>query len=93
MDFDVEWGDEKNEVLTERYGFGFDRVVEVIASGGLLDDKAHPNISRYGHQFQLVVEIDKYAWVVPYVGSAKLKFLKTFFPSRVETQKYLGPRQ
>jgi hypothetical protein len=92
MEFDVDWGDEKNEVLTERYGFGFERVVEAIASGSLLDDRAHPNTSRYGHQFQLVVEIGNYVWVVPYVGSAKLKFLKTFFPSRVETQKYLGSR-
>jgi hypothetical protein len=54
-----------------------------------LDDRAHPNAEQYGHQRQLVVEIDEYAWVAPYVESEDEVFLKTFFPSRKATKEYL----
>ena len=93
MEQSVDWSDEKNELLKDKFGFGFERVLSAISEGHLLDDRSHPNRDRYGHQFQIVVKIDNYAWVVPYVVNGDSKFLKTLFPSRVETRRHIGPPQ
>ncbi len=37
----------------------------------------------------MVVKLDDYAWVVPYVEGEDEVFLKTFFPSRRATKEYL----
>lgn len=84
------WNDEKNGELRERYWFGFERVLVALQDGGLLMDRTHPNVERYGHQRQLIVEIDHYAWVVPFVEDEGRYFLKTMFPSRKATRLYLG---
>ena len=83
------WNDKKNQALGERYGFGFERVLVALSEGDLLEDRVHPNSSRYGHQRQLIVKIGSYAWVVPYVQSEEGIFLKTMFPSRKATRRYL----
>lgn len=57
------------------------------------DARLHSNKNSYGHQFQLDVDIDNYAWVAPYVVDGDRKFLKTLFPSRVETKRHIGPPQ
>ena len=87
MEFD--WSPTKNAELKERHGFGFERILIALAEGALLDNRTHPNIDRYGHQRQLIVEIDSYAWVVPFIRSGNEMFLKTMFPSRKATRKYL----
>jgi hypothetical protein len=89
----ADWNEDKNEMLIARFGFGFERVLASIREGGLLDERTHPNSERYGHQFQLIVQIDNYAWVVPYVVNGDRTFFKTLFPSRVETKNYMGIRQ
>ncbi len=93
MDLDVFWNEEKNDLLKEQFGFGFERVLSAISEGNLLDERTHPNRERYAHQFQLVVKIDDYAWIVPFVIDSDRKFFKTLFPSRVETKHYLRIRQ
>ena len=87
---DVDWPSEKDQELRGEYGFGFDRVVAAVASGLLLDDRAHPNAERYRHQRQLIVNLDNHAWVVPYVEDEGIIFLKTMFPSQKATKEYLG---
>jgi uncharacterized DUF497 family protein len=87
MEFD--WSPTKNAELKERHGFGFERILIALAEGALLDNRTHPNSDRYGHQRQLIVEIDSYAWVVPFIRSGNEMFLKTMFPSRKATRKYL----
>lgn len=83
------WNPEKNAKLEAEYGFGFERILTALSEGSLLDDRGHPNAEKYGHQRQLVVEIEDYAWVVPYVEGSEEVFLKTFFPSRKATREYL----
>jgi hypothetical protein len=85
----IDWSAEKNAELKARHGFGFERVLVALADGRLLDNRTHPNIGRYGHQRQLVVEIDAYAWIVPFVQESETIFLRTMFPSRKATKKYL----
>ena len=83
------WNEEKNVLLCKKYNFGFERIVIELSEGGLLDDRRHPNTERYGHQRQLIVNIENYIYVVPYVINENEVFLKTFFPSHKATKKYL----
>jgi hypothetical protein len=88
----IDWISEKNEDLKQRYGFGFEQVLTALGEDGLLEDRAHPNSERYGHQRQMIVRIENYAWVVPYVQADEDIFLKTMFPSRQATKRYLEPK-
>lgn len=87
---DIGWNAEKNVELKARHGFGFERVLVALAGGALLDERAHPNTELYGHQWQLVVSIEGYAWVVPFVTDGGRIIFKTMFPSRKATREYLG---
>jgi hypothetical protein len=87
---EIVWSDAKNADLKQRYGFGFERVVVALAEEGLIDERVHPNTERYGHQRQLLVLIDDYVWIVPFVGDDESVFLKTMFPSRKATRAYYG---
>jgi len=53
----------------------------------------HPNQERYPGQRIFVIEIDGYAYLVPFVETEKEVFLKTVIPSRKATRKYLGRRK
>lgn len=54
----------------------------------MLDDIPNP-VSSYAHQRMFVLEINNYAYVVPYVESEEEIFLKTIFPSRKHTTIYV----
>lgn len=87
MQFD--WSAEKNQWLMEERGISFEDILHAIQSGNLLDDGAHPNRTKYPHQRMLVVNIDDYAWLVPYVENERGLFLKTVIPSRKATRHFL----
>jgi hypothetical protein len=72
-------------------GLTFEAVVVAIESGGLLDVLSHPNPARYPRQRILVVEMDGYVHLVPYVEAKDHFFLKTIIPSRKATRDYLKP--
>lgn len=83
--FAFAWNLEKDAVLGERYGRGFEDVVTALEAGRLIDERKHHNQERYPHQRLLVVEMDGYPWVVPYLEvEDRVVFLKTMFPSRKE---------
>lgn len=84
-----DWDQDKNEVLKRERDISFEEVVIAIFEGRVLDDVKHPNKKRYPNQRMLVVNIDNYACLVPYVEDAKKVFLKTIIPSRKATKKYL----
>lgn len=86
---EIQWSDEKNDLLKQKFGFGFEGIVVALNDGRLLDDRRHANVERYPHQRQLIVEIEGYAFIVPYVETAEGVFLKTFFPSRKATRDYM----
>ncbi|MDP3896950.1 MAG: toxin [Mesorhizobium sp.] len=89
---EITWNPDKNAELKLRHGIGFESVLVAISDGRLLENRSHPSLGRYGHQRQLIVEISFYAWVVPYVGDGETLFLKTMFPSRKATKRYLERR-
>ena len=86
----IDWNAEKNQRLRLERSITFEDVLFVLQSGGLLDDVVHPNQDKYPQQRVLVVKINDYAWLVPYVESETGIFLKTIIPSRKATRQYLG---
>lgn len=85
----LDWNSDKNQILIERYGVGFEDVAAAVENGRVLDVRKHPNRERYPNQEQMILEIDNYAYVVPYVDDGDVAFLKTLYPSRKATAKYL----
>jgi len=86
----INWNPDKNRKLIEERDISFENIVFSLQSGCLLDDISHPNNEKYPQQRIFVVEIDKYAYLVPYVENDEQIFLKTIVPSRKATKQYLG---
>ena len=83
------WNPERNETLKAERGISFERIVLAIEEGGILDVLRHPNERRYPGQLILVVAVEGYAYLVPYVDEPDGYFLKTVIPSRKATREYL----
>jgi uncharacterized DUF497 family protein len=83
------WNSDKNKKLIEEREISFESVIFYLQNDGLLDDIQHPNFNEYPHQRVFIVNIDDYAYLVPYVESESEVFLKTIIPSRKATKQYL----
>ena len=86
----INWNSTKNQQLISERGISFEDVVFYLQQGALLDDIEHPNNDKYPNQRVFVINIDDYAYLVPYVEDRKEIFLKTVIPSRKATKQYLG---
>ncbi len=89
----IRWNEEKNRKLKEQRGISFEDVIIEIEKGHILDILEHPNQQRYAGQRIFVVEINGYAYLVPFIETEKEVFLKTVIPSRKATKKYLSRRK
>lgn len=85
-----DWNEEKNRILLDKRNISFEEIVFSIDNGHLLDVLEHHNKSRYPDQGLIIVEIRNYAYVVPFVENDNTYFLKTIYPSRKATKKYLN---
>ena len=83
------WNDDKNGLVKAERQISFDDVVLYIEMGFLLDILEHPNQEQYKGQCIFVVNIEGYAYLVPFVENDDEVFLKTIIPSRKATKKYL----
>ena len=83
------WNSEKNEQLIQERGISFERTLYHIEREGILDVVKHPNPSKYPNQRMFIVNIENYAYLVPFVESETEYFLKTIIPSRKATKKYI----
>ena len=70
-------------------GVCFEDVLVCIQNGGVVDVVRHPNRERYPGQNIIVLNVEGYVWLVPYVKSRGVRFLKTIIPSRKATREYL----
>ena len=84
------WNYEKNLWLKENRGVSFEDILLYIDNGYLIDDMLHPNQKKYPNQRIMIVNIDNYIYIIPYVETKTERFLKTIIPSRKATKKYLG---
>ena len=76
-------------MLKRDRNISFEQIIVAIEQDNLLDILEHPNKEKYPNQLLLLVEIDRYVYVVPCVLENDVCFLKTIFPSRKYTSKYL----
>lgn len=85
----VDWNVVKNEFLKAERGISFEDVISSVIDGGLLDVMKHPNQKKYSQQKIMVININDYVYLVPFVEDEKKVFLKTIIPSRKATKHYL----
>jgi len=84
------WNTEKNELLARERGITFEEIVQRIESGAKVIETDHPNQKKYPNQKILIVDVEGYAYLVPFVIEKEGYFLKTIIPSRKATRQYLG---
>ena len=85
MTFD--WDSEKEKFLNETRGLSFQHVLYHIDHDDLLDIREHPNKDKYPNQKLLILKMNDYFYIVPFVQDKEIMFLKTIIPSRKETKK------
>lgn len=85
-----DWNKDKNQKLKDERGVGFEDVIAAIEEGKLLITLKHP---KRLNQKIYVVNVGGYAYLVPFAEDDKKKFLKTIYPSRKMTKKYIIERR
>jgi uncharacterized DUF497 family protein len=87
------WDNNKNEQLTYERGVSFEQITVAVENGNLLQVVQHPNSEKYPRQKVMIVKIDGYAYLVPFVEEADYIFLKTIIPSRKATRDFIESKE
>lgn len=85
----VAWDPKKNEWLKEERGISFEEGMDAIVDGKTIAVLRNKNKDRFPNQRIFVVEIDDYAYLIPFVEDDEKLFLKTIYPSRKHTRQYI----
>ena len=80
MEYDYD--QRKNALLYAQRGVTFPMVIEAIYKRGILLNFDHPNQEKYLGQKILVVDLNGYAYCVPYEDRGNTWLLKTIYPNR-----------
>jgi uncharacterized DUF497 family protein len=88
----MNWNSEKNSKLKRERNIGFEDIVNLIKRDQLIDIIKHPNQEKYSGQLIMVVNVNNYCYLIPFVIDEEKDeiFLKTIIPSRKYTKTYLG---
>ncbi len=86
---EFQWDNEKNEKLKRERGVCFEDIATAIFEGRLVDIIKHRNKEKYRGQEIYVVEFNNYIHLVPFAKNGDIIFLKTIYPDRKMTKKYL----
>jgi hypothetical protein len=78
----------KNLKLLEERGIGFEDIIAILDSEGPLGIIDHPNPAKYPKQKIYIVDVDGYAYLVPFERQGEKAILKTIYPSRKITRMY-----
>ena len=92
MNKQINWNEEKNQLLQIQRGINFEMVLEKLLKGEILERKSHPNKEKYPNQRIFILEIDGYICYVPFVENETEIFLKTIIPNRKMNKEYKGDR-
>ena len=84
------WDNDKSLKLKKTRGISFEEIVYYISNGAILDIIENPNNQKYYNQCVFIIEIKSYAYLVPFIETEDEIFLKTIYPSRKATKKYLN---
>ncbi|MDP3515668.1 MAG: BrnT family toxin [Pseudohongiella sp.] len=85
-----DWDPEKNLKLRVERGVSFEEVVFHLLAGDIVDIAEHPDQSAYPWQKIFKILIDGYVYLIPFVESEEMIFLKTIIPSRKATKQFLS---
>jgi uncharacterized DUF497 family protein len=85
-----DWDEDKNNKLKKTRDVSFEEIVLAISNNQILDILVHTNKEKYPNQKMFVIELFNYAYLVPFVEDKEKYFLKTIYPSRDATKKYLN---
>ena len=83
-----DWDPDKNIYLQATRDISFELCVTYIEHGYILDILV--NTAPRTHQKVFILNIEGYAYRVPFVEDETKIFLKTAYPSRADTKKYLS---
>ena len=84
-----DWDNKKNERLRMERGISFEDILIAINEKKVLDIIEHKNQKRYPDQKIFIIDINSYAYLVPFVEDKYKIFLKTIIPNRKATKKYI----
>lgn len=85
------YNQDKNAKLIAERGIGFEEIIIEISNGNLLDITTHHNQDLYTNQKIMHVRCLDKVYLVPYVLEEDgTLFLKTLYPSRKATKKWLS---
>ena len=85
------WNEDKNKVLKQQRNISFEQIILSIENKQIVDVIEHPNKEKYKGQIYIMVNYDEYIYVVPATisNSGEECHLKTIYPSRKYTKKYI----
>lgn len=86
----IEWNKDKNIWLRKERNICFEDIEIAIQEGRIFDVIKHSNTKRYSKQKICIIEFGGYVYKVPFVEDGKNIFLKTAYPCRKMTKKYLN---
>ena len=89
------WNDDKNEELKQKRKISFEEIVICLNEKRIRAVLEHPNKEKYTNQCLYLIEYKNYIYVVPFIENKDENeiFLKTIYPSREYTRKYLKRRE
>jgi sortase (surface protein transpeptidase) len=90
IDMIYSWDETKNRYLSINRNMSFERTLVALEEGDILQVLQNPNQYKYKNQKIYILNIDNYAWVVPFRDEADKRVLITAYPSRKFTAEYLG---
>lgn len=85
----VNWNNDKNEWLKSERNISFEEIIVAIVEHDKLIDIIQNN-GKYSDQKVLVVEMENYIYLCPFIENDNEIFLKTIYPSRKLTKIYLN---
>ena len=88
-----DWDEEKNERLKAERDISFEDFIVAFDNNKVLAIIDHPNKKRYPNQKMFIININHYAYLVPFVEDEEKIFLKTIIPSRKATRDYIIERK
>ncbi len=88
-----DWDEAKNNILKKKRNISFEEIVFAISNEKLLDTVQHSIKENYPNQKMFIVEIDNFAYIVPFVEDDEKYFLNTVYPSREATKIYLSKEE
>ena len=88
-----QWNLEKNRLLKRERNVCFEDIVGLLYDEKVLDIIKHPNTKKYPEQSIYIVLFQDYVYMVPFVKTGDIIFLKTIIPSRKMNKQYKGGDQ